>query len=172
MQIFIPLANLDKLFQILDRQRLGKQRVECKQVLDIILGRSTKKGWKSHPAIKMWAPYSEFLKLYFNKCVAEWTKRGYKNNMELEVVSEDQVVIPSFWGDEELHATHRANLLRKDSEFYSRFGWTEAPRNGYLWVIGNKRILVDNTAKKVKRAAEGEGGESATPVKRTKGNKK
>ncbi len=57
MQIFIPLADLEKIFQILDRQRLGKQRVECKQILDIILGRATKKGWAHHPAVKMWSPY-------------------------------------------------------------------------------------------------------------------
>jgi hypothetical protein len=152
MQIFIPLANLAKIFACLDWRRLGKQRVECKQILDIILNRKdiSKKGWRNHPAVKMYAPYTEFLKLYFNMCVEEWVRRGYKNNMPKEDLSvpEDKgkcqfynsfftfvfphclnvVVYPNWWGDEEVHSYHRANLIRKDAEYYSQFKWTEAPK--------------------------------------------
>ncbi len=91
--------------------------------------------------------------------------------MPLEVVSEQHVVIPSWWGDSELHATHRANLLRKDADYYSRFGWSEMPRNGYLWILNNKRVLVDNSKKQAKRAArqqQEEQQEEKPPVKRKK----
>jgi len=119
----------------LDSQRLGKQRLEAKEVLDLVLKRTVKKGWMKHPIARMWQPYAEFLKKYFNMCVAEWISRGYVNNMDLEVVDEAKIVIPAWWGDEELHGSHRANLLRKNPEYYGEFKWTENPRNGYLWMI-------------------------------------
>jgi|TARA_R110000751_G_scaffold31335_8_gene79912 hypothetical protein len=42
-------------------------------------------------------------------------------------------VKPPWWGYEPLHSSHRANLLRKDPEYYGKFGWTEEPRKGYHW---------------------------------------
>ena len=88
MQIFIPFANISKIVACLDWKRLGKQRVECKQILERVLNRvpEHKKGWRNHPAVKMYLPYPNFLKLYFNKCVAEWVRRGFKNSMPLEVL--------------------------------------------------------------------------------------
>jgi hypothetical protein len=39
-------------------------------------------------------------------------------------------------GTEEFHSSHRANLLRKDSEYYSKHGWTEDPNDPYVWMDG------------------------------------
>ena len=36
-------------------------------------------------------------------------------------------------GYEPHHASHRANLLRKDYEYYSNHGWTENPADPYVW---------------------------------------
>jgi hypothetical protein len=41
---------------------------------------------------------------------------------------------PHWLGDEELHASHRSNLLRKDKEYYSKFGWLEPDNLEYKWV--------------------------------------
>jgi hypothetical protein len=38
-------------------------------------------------------------------------------------------------GQEEIHASHRSNLLRKDSEFYGKFGWAEPDDLPYFWPI-------------------------------------
>lgn len=80
----------------------------------------------------MWTPYTELLKLYFNKVVEEWIARGYVNNMKLEEVDESKIVFPPWWGDEELHSSHRANLLRKDPEYYEKFEWTDTPRYPFI----------------------------------------
>lgn len=53
VQTFLPYPDFAQSAQCLDRQRLGKQRVEVLQLLKALKGES--KGWKNHPAAKMWA---------------------------------------------------------------------------------------------------------------------
>lgn len=136
MQTFLPYPNLKKSLKVLDRQRLGKQRVEAFQILNILLNRTDKKGWRNHPAIKMWRGYENALKLYFNKAVKLWISRGYKNNMKLEIIKE-KIILPRWFGDAKFHASHRSNLLRKDKKFYSKFGWKEKSDLEYEWPTQN-----------------------------------
>ena len=65
------------------------------QILNILLKRTKTKGWRNHPAIKMWKDPVNALKLYFNKAVKEWTSRGYKNNMKLEIIRA-RIVLPKW----------------------------------------------------------------------------
>ena len=41
--------------------------------------------------------------------------------------------MPHWIGNEAFHSSHRANLLRKDYEYYSKFGWTENSEDPYVW---------------------------------------
>lgn len=93
---------------VLDRQRLGKQRVECLQIL-----KTLKKGefycpscnmtlthfnphktgyhcyncemplkrtaWYNHPAVQQWRGYEQGLMLYLKEICREWVNRGYKD---------------------------------------------------------------------------------------------
>ena len=34
-----------------------------------------------------------------------------------------------------IHASHRSNLLRKDPEFYGKYGWTEPDNLEYIWPV-------------------------------------
>ena len=138
MQTFLPYKDFNKSLQSLDYRRLGKQRVEAKQILNVLLGRTETKGWRNHPITKMWAGYESALQLYFNLCVKEWIGRGYNNNMELENIEGD-VVYPIWLGDDIFHSSHRANLLRKDLEFYSTEGWDEDSTNPYAWFDTDER---------------------------------
>ena len=63
--------------------------------------------------------------------ITEWMRRGYNNNMEIYDVN--NMVKPHWLGKEEFHSSHRANLLRKDYEYYSQFGWKENPQDPYVW---------------------------------------
>jgi hypothetical protein len=47
---------------------------------------------------------------------------------------EGEFVLPHWLGDEEFHASHRSNLLRKDFEYYSKHGWTDNPEDPYVWM--------------------------------------
>jgi hypothetical protein len=136
MQTFLPVKSYSFIAKILDWRRLGKQRVEAYQILNILLDRTTKTGWKNHPAVKMWKGYEISLSLYMNEMIREWKIRGYNNNMLYEDIGKScksDIIHPPWLGDERLHSSHRANLLRKDYKYYSKFGWSEEPVEGYFW---------------------------------------
>jgi len=132
MQTFLPYPNLKKSLKTLDSRRLGKQRVEAFQILNILLERTEKKGWKNHPAVKMWRGYENALKLYFNKAVKLWISKGYKNTMKFEKI-DGKIILPKWFGNKNFHASHRSNLLRKDAEFYGKFDWKESDNLEYVW---------------------------------------
>jgi hypothetical protein len=132
MQTFLPYPDFKESVRVLDYRRLGKQRVETFQVLNILLDRTPSKGWRNHPVTLMWTGYESALQLYQNYTIQEWISRGYKNTMLLEEIDIDSVVMPSWFGLEEFHRSHRSNLLRKDYEYYSQY-FDEDPNLPYYW---------------------------------------
>lgn len=143
MQTFLPSPSFMESAQVLDYRRLGKQRVECKQILQA-LGK-TSGGWVNHPATKMWRGHEWALASYAAQVCVEWRARGYKDSLLpyftdiMDRLEEDGVdprdprTLPHWLGNEELHASHRGNLLRKDFVFYSKYNWTESPEMPYIW---------------------------------------
>ena len=131
MQTFLPYSSFEKTAQVLDWRRLGKQRVEGMQIIKTILT-PEQKGWQNHPIVIMWTPYVQALQLYTNTIINEWIKRGYNNNMKLYEIG--SIVMPHWLGNKEFHASHKANLLRKDYEYYSQFGWKENLESPYVWL--------------------------------------
>lgn len=134
MQTFLPYPDLKKSVQVLDSKRLGKQRVETFQVLNILLSRTPTKGWRNHPVTLMWTGYESALQLYQNYTIQEWVNRGYKNTMQLEEIVPGSVVMPPWFGLEEFHRSHRSNLLRKDYEYYSQY-FDEPSDLEYYWPL-------------------------------------
>lgn len=134
MQTFVPFADLQKSASVLDRQRLGKQRVETYQLLRVNTGLVN--GWYNHPAAKMWRHNVPGLIAYGVAICNEWLDRGYKDTCLEKILSfgePDFSDLPYWWGVEEVHSSHRSSLLFKNPEYYSQFGWTEAPTYGYIW---------------------------------------
>ena len=136
MQTFLPHESFEKSAQVLDWRRLGKQRVEGMQIINAITGKTRKdgkpyKGWINHPCSVMWKDYVPALKHYTNVIIQEWITRGYNNNMEFYDTGKN--IMPDWIGNEKFHSSHRANLLRKDFDYYSQFGWTENPERPYVW---------------------------------------
>jgi hypothetical protein len=145
VQTFLPYSSYHKSFECLDYRRLGKQRVEAFQLLvanedswalEVRTKRTgktdTPKGWRNHPAAVMWRNYQAALRQYYNACIREWIRRGYNNTMESAPLP-DAIEIPHWLGNEAFHSSHRSNLIRKDPEYYSQFGWTEGPDQEYIW---------------------------------------
>ena len=108
------------------------------QILNILLNRTERPGWRNHPIVRMWNGYEPALQLYHNLCITEWIKQGYNNNMKLEVITEP-IIFPHWLGDKSFHASHRANLLRKDYGYYSKFRWREDSENPYVWFDTDKK---------------------------------
>lgn len=69
----------------------------------------------------------------------EWLRRGYRDSIREEFLFAEitwfagEPLDPPWLGDDRVHSSHRANLLRKDFEHYSQFGWSEHPQEGYYW---------------------------------------
>ena len=110
MQVFLPFPCITESLQVLDKKRLGKQRVEAKQLLDVVL--NDQKGWKNHPCARMYSQYPGFLIEYYNQSLVEFQNKGGKNNVLKRMISMD-LVYPPWFGDDKFHSSHRSNLLRK-----------------------------------------------------------
>lgn len=136
MQTFLPYPSFEKSAACLDRQRLGKQRVEAYQILNTLLGKS--KGWNNHPAVVMWKGSEKYLVDYNIAICNEWIGRGYKDTilnkmksfMLNEKLGED---LPCFIDNEKFYASHKSNLLRKDPIWYGKYGWKETDNLEYVW---------------------------------------
>lgn len=115
---------------VLDRARLGKQRLEAGQILSAITNGG---GWKNHPAVRMWRGHEAALHLYRDVMIREWVRRGYHNTLTESLPPPSSIVMPPWLGRGDFHASHRAVLLAKDSDHYGQFGWTEEPRLEYVW---------------------------------------
>ena len=157
MQTFVPSESLSECARVLDRQRLGKSRVEALQIVKALVVPGY--GWQSHPAVAMWRGNLAGLLAYQEVITYEWTiVRGYKGTcyvktialleagMGSQWVSEAlsairwrEVAMPEWWGDYEVHSSHRSQLLAKDPEWYGQWGWDEIPGQGYVWPVRGVR---------------------------------
>ena len=131
---------------MLDRQRLGKQRIEARQILQTLRGDTS--GWKHHPAVKMWKSYERALCYYGIAICNEWIARGYEDHQRALFCQwcydyRDQLQGPWWLEDPRLHASHRAALLFKAPEHYGTLGWTEKPVIAYWWPCWDKHMAVD-----------------------------
>ena len=133
MQTFLPYPDFRATARALDMKRLGKQRVEAKQVYLALT--TPDYGWQNHPAVKMWKGHEAALCHYGAAICREWISRGYRDTL-LPFFSEkleNLQTLPRWLGDPAFHASHRSNLLRKAPEWYSQFGWDESPTLDYVW---------------------------------------
>lgn len=144
MQTFLPYKHFRKAAAVLDNKRLGKQRVETKQIL-LALGVAVGphapaplSRWRNHPAVKMWRGHEQLLAYYGLDVCVEWRSRCFRDTLAEQfsaVISalDGPFVRPDWLDDERLLASHRSNLLRKDPVFYGKYGWTEPPDLPYFW---------------------------------------
>lgn len=150
MQTFLPYADFVTSAQVLDRQRLGKQRVETLQILRALAGVS--KGWTNHPATKMWRGHESLLVQYGVAMCDEWTGRGYKDTCKDKIIELGRLVsnadssdlkresaaerFPGWLGDLQFHISHQSNLLRKDKNHYSKYFSNVPDDLPYVWPEG------------------------------------
>jgi hypothetical protein len=122
MQTFLPYRNFARSAACLDNRRLGKQRVEAMQILNILAGKTS--AWKHHPAVLMWAGHEKALRQYLRTVILEWKRRGFRNG--IRIPAERRLLpheIPPWLGTRRFHFSHRSHLLRKDPQHYGKMGW-------------------------------------------------
>jgi hypothetical protein len=130
MQTFLPYYDFWRSAVTLDYKRLGKQRSEGLQILNAMYDDTN--SWHEHVAVRMWQGYEDCLRFYLNWIIREWIRRGYKNSLAYSEIPDD-FPIPQWLFDERLALSHRCNLMRKDSVYYSQFKWKHIDVDAPYW---------------------------------------
>lgn len=143
MQTFLPESSFTDSASVLDDKRLGKQRVEAKQIYLSLTDPDY--GWKHHPAVKMWASYEGSLASYGYIICLEWIRRGKEDTLLpwfeerlTDCLHPNRYNIypyepPPWLGDERFHLAHKSNLMRKDPVYYSQY-YAGVPNDlPYFW---------------------------------------
>ncbi len=139
MQTFMTNSRYASVAKQLDMKRLGKQRVEVKQILNALEGKS--KGWVNHPAVKMWRGYEANLCIYGMRVCQEWRNRGYNDSLMPEFMMRFNTYglvrapCPPWVDDPRVHISHQSNLIRKDPAHYGPL-FPGVPDNlPYYWPV-------------------------------------
>jgi Pyrimidine dimer DNA glycosylase len=149
MQTFLPYADFERTARVLDVKRLGKQRVECIQVVRGLTRPGY--GWRHHPAVLMWAGFAEALGRYAFTCCDVWGELGFADTCAATIgrdLGEAGVTsvrtqaelaasgaLPPWLGDEDFHRSHQSALVRKDPDFYGpRFPGVPGDLD-YVWPV-------------------------------------
>jgi hypothetical protein len=161
MQIFLPYSDFVKSLDCLDKKRCFKQLIEVRQVLATngvkvpkATGGYMKPSYKHHPIHKIWGQYPDALMYYHDICMRfcitkwkiktkPWTfsylwrpdeKEPYQSlGKFMFPLNQYQLSMPWCVGYKPFHDSHKSNLLRKDSDYYSQFA-EEVPDNlEYIW---------------------------------------
>jgi hypothetical protein len=132
VQTFLPFPDFARTAEVLDRTRLGKQRVECIQIVRALTIPTY--GWRHHPAALMWRGHLEALGAYSFAIVDEWIRRGHADTCAATIAADladagttdvrpqaeltEAAALPSWLGDPDFHRSHQSALVRKDPEHY------------------------------------------------------
>jgi hypothetical protein len=143
MQTFLPYEDFRKTAECLDPKRLNKQILEAYQILRAITDKSY--GWQHHPAVNMWRkhPWALWEYMYELNLIRRASAGEIHKALRLATATISYYNIcptisrPKWLGYEPFHSSHRSNLLRKDPEWYGKFGWNESPDLPYFWPTHN-----------------------------------
>jgi hypothetical protein len=157
MQTFLPFNSFTRSAAVLDRKRLGKQRVECKQIFRAMYDGG---AWANHPAVRMWRGHGWWLLFYYDAICIEWRRRGYKHEMMIDPPHAERAfqekVKPPWLGVPIFHLMHRVRLLEKDPVYYQEFkkdmDYVQVYMPRFMWPVGKDGKLVDDYAHRVEVA--------------------
>lgn len=156
MQTFLPYKDFDKTAQVLDSKRLNKQILEGYQILKVLNNSDPRAAWRNHPAVKMWRGYEKALFSYILAMLKEADIRGIKTDKNKENLQALKALTFKSWGTgypdwyfleiDRVTSSHRANLYKKDPEYYYIFGLDVAApccdRCQYYWPTHMQDLMV------------------------------
>ncbi|HSA50529.1 MAG TPA: MSMEG_6728 family protein [Yinghuangia sp.] len=153
MQTFLPYADFRATALVLDRRRLGKQRVEALQVLRGLVVPGY--GWRHHPAVRMWAGYEEALVRYGLEVCKVWREQGHQDSCATTMVADllafrpgasvrrqsalaNARELPPWLGDDAFHRSHQSALVRKEPKTYAALFSGVPPDLPYVWPASDR----------------------------------
>lgn len=135
MQVFIIGTPLETA-QALDKLRLNKQIIECRQILDALNGA---KAWSNHPCVLQYRGYEQWLKLYANILEAYQDGRIGDAILSNLIVKE---LTPSFH-TQEYYTQMKRRLYTKDKEHYKQWADLGESQENWYCVDGEWRKYVN-----------------------------
>lgn len=133
MQTFLPYENFKASAEVLDNKRLNKQILEGYQILKVLTSDDPKAAWRNHPAVKMWQGHETVLHSYIQAMISEAKSRGIKTDKNELNIRTLRLQKEHLWGQghptwyfdpgtlNRVTESHRANLYKKDPEYYMDF---------------------------------------------------
>jgi Pyrimidine dimer DNA glycosylase len=151
MQTFMPYMSYQKTAECLDYRRLGKQRVETKQILQCLLGEGSL-GWAHHPVVEAWRDYEESLAVYGLYICSEWRMRGYQDSLfpwfqvqRLRLRDGESYMTPAPpWTENlEVNRAYQQVLTWKEPEYYEEiFDMVQLTQPEFPWDLLKHEVLV------------------------------
>lgn len=155
MQTFLPFTSFTESAKALDSKRLNKQILEAYQILKVLTSEDPRAAWRNHPAAKMWEGHEHALHYYAQAMIREAASRGIKVDKNQYNIHVLKLQKEHLWGNSypmwyvnpkevnRVTESHRANLYKKDPEFYFEFRNDMAKpccdKCQYYWVTHQER---------------------------------
>lgn len=136
MQVFVPYSSPIKVAKCLDKRRLNKQIIECRQILKAINGETN--AWKNHPVVKMYS--SENNKkwlLNYMECLEAWKEGNIEQSNYYTILADTNK--PLFL-TEEFCNQHKRRLYSKSPELYQQFA--KYGKSDENWYIINNELKI------------------------------
>lgn len=134
MQIFLPYASPYLTAKILDKRRLHKQIIECKQIIKAICGVSN--AWKNHPICTMYKNDIEWL-IYYTSCL-DFFNKGYLSYAKL--MSEIAKDVQLKFINEAYCDNFKKRLYCKDKNKYGCFKTYGESYENWYYIDNNWKI--------------------------------
>ena len=127
--------------QALDKRRLNKQIIECRQILKAIKGES--KAWVNHPCVKMYRSHERWLCKY--QFSLEYYRTGRSNSARRW--SEDADFIRPHFQNETFFSQMKRRLYTKDNVYYSQ--WANLGESDVNWYYVDGEWLYYRNGKRI-----------------------
>ena len=139
MQIFI-IGTPFETAQALDKRRLNKQIIECRQIMKAIKGES--KVWANHPCVKMYRKHLDWLEFYM------FTLSMYRNGNAWAYYVSDMAdgFRPTFHTQEYFDQMKR-RLYTKDNNHYKQ--WAHLGESDVNWYYVDGEWLYYRNGKRI-----------------------
>lgn len=131
MQVFIIGTPFETAMN-LDKRRLNKQIIECRQILDALNGA---KAWSNHPCVLQYRGYEKWLRNYL-RVLHNWHIGGVPHHFYNDMANKSR---PPFHTQEYFDQMKR-RLYTKDPVHYAQWAYLGTSEENWYFVDGEWRI--------------------------------
>ena len=137
MQVFI-IGSAYETAKALDKRRLNKQIIECRQILDAINGKT--KAWANHPCTIQYRNHAEWLTAY-ELCLKSYM---YGNDAQALIANVYANMKRPNFHTQEYFDNMKKRLYTKNNEHYKQFAHLGESYENWYWINNAWKIYKQN----------------------------